>query len=84
MDEDAYTDEPAEEVPSTKWHWTFLAVRSLSLAANVSNAFRAFFGEVATDIGSYANYQMERDEIDEFIGDVDLELESLLEGPQEG
>lgn len=79
MDDSAYEDE-AVEIASARWHWTFLAVRVLSLFANITNAFRAFFGEVATDIGSHANYQMERDE---FAADAGLELETILEGSEE-
>lgn len=79
MSESPYEDEVVE-IPSVRWHWTFPIIRGLSLAANVSNAFRAFFGEVATDVGAHANYQTERDQ---FAAEAGRELETLLEGSEE-
>lgn len=81
MNEDAYTDEVVEAPEPTQWHWSFLVMRSLCLAANTANAFRAFFGEVAGDVGSYAHYQMQRDE---FAASAGRELETLLAEPGEG
>lgn len=79
MDEDEYTDEAIEVTPA-KWHWSFLAMRTLCFGANVANAVRCYLGEVAQDVGSYANYQMEQDERKQFAGDAVRELETLLGG----
>ena len=79
MDENPYVDE-SPEVPASQWHWSFLGMRALCLAANLANAFRAFFSEVAADVASYANYQMERDD---FAAEAGREIETITEGPEE-
>lgn len=79
MDEDAYADESIDVVPA-RWHWSFLAIRTLCFGANIANATRTFLGEVAADVASYANYQMERDE---FAAEAGRELEQILNGPEE-
>ena len=80
MDEDDLYTDVTQEIPATKWHWSFLGMRTLCLGANVANAFRAFLSEVAGDVGSHANYQMERDEFESSAG---RELEMILEGTEE-
>ena len=69
------------ERDSAKWHWTYLTVQALTLVANSANAWRLFFGGVAEDVALHANYQVERDDFEAQAG---LEIESLLDGPQEG
>lgn len=83
MDEELY-EEVEVEVAGRRWHWSYLTMRALQFGSNVAHATSSFLRDVADDVSMHANYQMERDEIDEFIADVDLELESLLDGPQEG
>lgn len=80
MDESPYGDEVVQEVPAVRWHWTFPIVRVLSLAGNIANAHRAFFCELAADVGSHAQFQMERDE---FAASAGRELETLLENSEE-
>lgn len=79
MDEDEsdYADESIE-VPPTRWHWSFLAMRTLCLGANVANAFRCYLGEVAQDVGSYANYQLEQDERGDFATTTKREIDALF------
>lgn len=77
MDEDAYEDAELEIAP-TRWHWSFLVMRTLCFGANMANAARCYLGEVAQDVASYANYQMEKDERNDFRAEAGREIDALL------
>lgn len=67
------------EVPGQRWHWSFLAMHTAALGANVANAVGRYLFDVATDIGAHANRQIDLDARADFRAEAQDEIDSLLQ-----
>lgn len=79
MDEVEDFQEETLEVPGQRWHWSFLAMHTAALGANVANAVGRYLLDVATDIGAHANRQIEQDARADFQAEAQDEIETLLQ-----
>lgn len=79
MEAEDFVGEEADEVPGQRWHWSFLAMHTAALGANVANAVGRFLFDVATDIGAHANRQIEQDARADFRAEAAEEIETLLQ-----
>lgn len=77
-DAEGFFDDAVEEVPGQRWHWSFLAMHTAALGANVANAVGRFMFDVATDIGAHANRQIEQDARADFRAEAAEEIDALL------